>query len=529
MLIPMLKRPGILIGGAAAIYIAARLWRVTDACLWFDEIFSVHAAEHPWSHLISFVAKDLIHPPLFYLLLKLWIAAGGESLLWLRLFPATLAVLALLPLWMLCRELKLRPPTAALAIGLVAVNGALIKYAQEVRMYSLLLLLSTVSIWLFSRFFFRGKSFWMLVLANILLVYSHYFGWFVVITELLLIAWSQRIKLLRASAMFGITAAAFLPWVLTIWRYAEPGSSVEQNIGWMARPGISSVTELVLDLVDPFYYQQSSDQPSANFLIAIPMLLIIASAKGFWLFDRKDKVGRERTLFLAIFIAVPIVIVFVVSWMLPVSIWGSRHLLIVFVPMTVLAAIFLTEVRPAKVRYGFIAAAAVLVFAGFGMQIRTEPPRYIWCAWEPLATEWILTPHNSSPPRHLYVFEDLVAYHYWFATRTLPNYEVTLIKGIEGVPNDPAYFLPRGFDEVQTGDLDSVNEENIWVSFRKPTVSGRQGEGFLNDGYDRLFEVPVTSFEDRGYQVEDVKKEVLGSQTAYLVRMKKSTPAEPDR
>src|ERR1044072_2452626 len=77
------------------LYVAARLWRLTAACLWFDELFSVHAARHTWGDLWRFVAADLIHPPLFYALLKLWTAAGGEALQWLRLFPALPATAAL--------------------------------------------------------------------------------------------------------------------------------------------------------------------------------------------------------------------------------------------------------------------------------------------------------------------------------------------------------------------------------------------------------------------------------------------------
>src|ERR1044071_9702029 len=91
----------------AALYVAARLWRLTASCLWFDEIFSVHAARHAWGALWRFAAADLIHPPLFYALLKLWAAAGGESLLWLRLFPALTAVAALVPFILLARELRL--------------------------------------------------------------------------------------------------------------------------------------------------------------------------------------------------------------------------------------------------------------------------------------------------------------------------------------------------------------------------------------------------------------------------------------
>ena len=62
-----------------AAYVVLRLWHLTDGCLWFDEIFSVHAAEQTWSGMWSFVAQDLIHPPLFYALLKLWIGVGGEG------------------------------------------------------------------------------------------------------------------------------------------------------------------------------------------------------------------------------------------------------------------------------------------------------------------------------------------------------------------------------------------------------------------------------------------------------------------
>ncbi|MBK8149346.1 MAG: hypothetical protein IPK58_14375 [Acidobacteria bacterium] len=54
-----------------AAYVVLRFWRLEDSCLWFDEIFSVHAASMPWSGILGFVAQDLIHPPLFYVLLKL--------------------------------------------------------------------------------------------------------------------------------------------------------------------------------------------------------------------------------------------------------------------------------------------------------------------------------------------------------------------------------------------------------------------------------------------------------------------------
>src|SRR5947207_1806607 len=133
------------------LYVAARLWRLTASCLWFDEIFSVHAARHTWGGLWRFAAADLIHPPLFYALLKIWAAAGGDSLLWLRLFPALTSIAALVPFFLLARELRLGAAATDVALLLMAADGYLIKYAQEVRMYSLLLMLTLLSLWLFAR------------------------------------------------------------------------------------------------------------------------------------------------------------------------------------------------------------------------------------------------------------------------------------------------------------------------------------------------------------------------------------------
>src|SRR4030095_12478520 len=109
------------------VFIGARLWGLTASCLWFDEVFSVHAARHEWSRLLSFAAADIIHPPLFYVLLKVWIGIGGESLLWLRLFPLIASIVVIIPFLFLCRELHLARIETGLALLLMGVNGYLIK------------------------------------------------------------------------------------------------------------------------------------------------------------------------------------------------------------------------------------------------------------------------------------------------------------------------------------------------------------------------------------------------------------------
>jgi mannosyltransferase len=142
---------------------------------------------------------DLIHPPLFYALLKVWVAAGGDSLLWLRLFPALTSIAALVPLLLLAHELRLGTQATAFALLLAASNGYMIKYAQELRMYSLLLLLTLASLLVFAKLLDSARASRRLLLAlflsNLLLVYTHYYGWLVVACEAALLVYADRRKL----------------------------------------------------------------------------------------------------------------------------------------------------------------------------------------------------------------------------------------------------------------------------------------------------------------------------------------------
>ena len=146
------------IGAGIVVYILLRMNGLAASCLWFDEIFGVHAAERSLPELLRFVSLDLIHPPLFYVLLKGWIFLFGDALVAVRAFSVVIAIAAVIPLLGLCNELGLASRTKALAVFVLAINGSAIKYAQEVRMYSLSMLLSLTSLWLFTRCVKRGSG-----------------------------------------------------------------------------------------------------------------------------------------------------------------------------------------------------------------------------------------------------------------------------------------------------------------------------------------------------------------------------------
>jgi len=496
------------------LFVAARLWRLSASCLWFDEIFSVHAARHSWAGLLQFVAADLIHPPLFYLLLKIWIAMGGESLMWLRLLPALISVAAMIPFILLCRELELKQNERNLALLLLAVNGYLIKYAQEVRMYSLLMFLSLCSLWLFTKCF-RSERAWRkqlawLLLVNLLLVYSHYVGWMLVaIQGLILVIW-QRQKARHFLGGIALTMLAYAPWIVLVTRN-EAGKGLAQNIGWVVRPTLWDLAQFYALLNKPFWSVQSTAARPYDLLTAFFALLVLgAPALLFSIKSRRsDHQSNEGSVkpssLLFLLVLAPVVIVFVVSWVLPLSIWGTRHLIIVAAPYAILVAVGVMRLPANWIRITVcLILACWFLLAGTTWAL-ARPPVYIWCVWEPLAQRVI-----SSQPQEqvrVYAFEDLVAYHLWFASSSPQRrqFKVTVVKGVEGIPEDPAYFLPRRFDEIEITNAAQITGDEFWIAYRAARWDNTRP--------------PLSTLETMGYAVRKVDSFQAQGQQAFLVRM----------
>ncbi|HXH71181.1 MAG TPA: hypothetical protein VNI60_12690 [Pyrinomonadaceae bacterium] len=478
----------IIFGLISVVYILLRMWNLTASCLWFDEIFSVHAATHSWQSLYWFVAQDMIHPPLFYVLLKIWIFVGGENLSWLRFFPVLFSILSIIPFLLLCRQLKLPSPSIALALTFFAVNGSLIKYAQEVRMYSLLLCFALFSMWVFVRFLNTGKGFLFLLIINILLVYTHYFGWLIIASEVFAVVILARERLKQILLMSFLSFLSFTPWIFAIWQATKINANVGQNIGWMTKPNLPAIFQFVFDLFEPIYFEQSNTDEPTIFFITLPILLvgIIAFGLYFTAWKSETKIEKRKFSLLLIFTFAPILMAFIASWILPYSIWGTRHLIIAFAPFAILLAIAFTkifterrhtndnlnrQVTGVPVLKGAVLLLVFLLFAAaFLLQATRSKPKYIWCAWENLALSLPQTQSdsqitNSSDPIKIYVFEDLVAYHFWFALRdSSEKFQIIKVNGIEGLTEDKAYFLPRDFDKIKSPE--DFEGERFFVAFR---------------------------------------------------------------
>jgi hypothetical protein len=369
-------------------------------------------------------------------------------------------------------------------------------------MYSLLMCLGLVSIWLFNRWRREGNGIVLLAIANILLVYTHYAGWLIIGTEFLAILFFQRELLKRFCCIAGIAVAVFVPWLIAVWRASVRGDLAE-NIGWIERPGPASLLQFLLNLFEPFYSQPSSIGAVSIYQVTIPMLLILfAALSAFFSQSPSDEPDRSRRA-LGLFALAPMVILFAASWIFPYSVWGTRHLVFVFPLIFILVASVISGVYSDWLRIGSITLISLFVCYAFVLQIQRPVEPQIWCAWEHLAQRI----EEDSEPKKLYVFEDLNAYHFWFATRNRNDLKIIKVNGVADMVEDKAYFLPRGFDGVQPISSDEISGDHFWIAFRDMKWDERHP--------------PLDFLMDRGYKIGQPETIDAGGLKAFLVHIEK--------
>ena len=118
-----------------AVVFALTMLLARGQSVWFDEGYSILLAKHSVSELLALTAVDA-HPPLYYLLLKMWGELFGFSEFALRsmsaLFAAGTVTLALT----LARKL-FGTRVALIALPFVVIAPFILRYGYEIRMYSL--------------------------------------------------------------------------------------------------------------------------------------------------------------------------------------------------------------------------------------------------------------------------------------------------------------------------------------------------------------------------------------------------------
>ncbi|WP_416666676.1 glycosyltransferase family 39 protein [Egbenema bharatensis] len=98
-----------------------------------------------WSHTWQALTSHPEHPPLYYLLARVWMELFGSETAIVRSLSVGFSLLAFPALYWLCQELFHSPFTGWIAIGLLSISPFHVLYAQEARQSSLWTLATLLS------------------------------------------------------------------------------------------------------------------------------------------------------------------------------------------------------------------------------------------------------------------------------------------------------------------------------------------------------------------------------------------------
>lgn len=328
---------------ALALFAVPRLALLTRYPPWQDELWTLDVLRRDFPTMLRWVVADQTHPPLFYALGWAWQRAGSGELWWMRLLPALIGIGTAIPVLALCRAARLEFRAAFLAVLLCAASPWLVFYALELRDYGLYAALATASLaaWLRVREAPDDRGRWRVLTAvNVLLVYSHYFGWLVIAAEGADVLRSARRRLVPLARSAGWTVLAFLPWVALVVRRAVRFPRGLDMVSWIERPAIG-------DILDPFRAALGAS-PWIGLDLALVVLafgVIVAL-----LMRERTRPDSRAGAFVPLLIAtvLPPVIVLGASIAGPRSMWVARYLLGVAPPFLVLLAAGISAALPAR-------------------------------------------------------------------------------------------------------------------------------------------------------------------------------------
>lgn len=472
---------------AAAIAAAAilRVWSLPLESLDGDEIFSYRVASSHALRALALIRDDLVHPPLYYFLLKACIGAVHNAsplaLRFISLASGITAVALLACFGFMFREMRM---VGLVAASLLAANNVHIFYSQEARSYALYTLLVACLLtwsWQIERFEPRIE-FWVcggLLMA--MLAYTHYVG--AVYAGCIVLAVSigpvsKRAKL-RVWLTAGAAAFAFLPWILLELGPAFHHHGVRDNLSWESAPGLYDLKAIWADYL--------GIPPVHTATTVVLFIGLIFAGFSVWSLRSEPTRLRRRVLTTLICTAfIPPVVLFVAGMKpLCMPIFGTRHLLPSIIGYLLLVADGLIQLSKyfrarANVLATGVTALVILELIPTAMAMKHAPRRMSYQAIvaatqgrEPLYTTF---PYGIASTMNYYENGSSVVTELPSNTSYLPPDFVLIFRpGIQIEEQHFAHLLQKGCEDVHDSDFYNGSHAGYTVRVAEIHCTGVSG------------------------------------------------------
>lgn len=282
-----------------------------------DEAQSIWQVSHSIPEILDIVGRD-VHVPLYHIILHFWQGIFDNSIISARYLSLLISIISIPFVYILAS--KIYTKRIALMTTIVFILSPFINwYANEARMYSLLLLLAVLnSIFFIDILTKDSKKSWIgFIITAILGIYTHYFYWLFLISNGLfyLVSYKQFNKNLFPKFIISavIILLSIAPWIYYVISLGSAANT---------KPVLQSPTSIdFFNIFSQYIFGFQTDLINSIILSSWPIIVIII----FTSLQRKFKYPVFST-FVIFQILIPIGLAFILSYLRPIFL--SRYLIV---------------------------------------------------------------------------------------------------------------------------------------------------------------------------------------------------------
>ncbi|MEM7535510.1 MAG: glycosyltransferase family 39 protein [Chloroflexota bacterium] len=338
------------------------------------------------------------HPPLWQLLVHAWSLVMGQSEIALRLLPVFASVLAIALLWSLLNYIWPTQSGIRIMATLLAVTSPiLLQYSQTARMYTVVLMLSLLSLYACIRLIDRPTRgiFAVYVLANWLMTGTHYYSALLIVAQAIFLG---GILLQRQTGWLVYVSAVLLSTLpLLLWIGFSPGFQQTLTVILDSNAGQTShwATHLLRTWAELLFGNTNQHEPYVIHTGWLA-LIILSGFLSSILFRRKkqhESTQWQWLLLMCLCIPLGLSILFAANF-------KTRYILFAAPSLWILYAVSVDQLGRLWRRLTIMGLLPILVFAGLGIEQYFRP--YISIGYRELAADLL---REANPQEDVVILE----------------------------------------------------------------------------------------------------------------------------
>ncbi len=304
-----------------------RLYKISSPSLWHDELMTFYRIQGTFSDTLSTLLISPF-PPLYYILMKFWTNIFGYSELALRFPSLIFSTLTILYLYLLTKKI-FNKNTALIASFVLAIFPYAINYAQEAKMYSMVWFFSLASFYHFLNFMESPskKNTILYTIFTILMIYTLYFGFLILITELIcFLLYPKRKPVKEMVIVLLSTLLLYFPWI----KIALSNISNKSGIEWILQTKnyFSALKQIFSDI---FRTNNKIE------LIIYTLLILLCISSLFLIKGKKEKINSWKNNSLLLLTFLPITLIILID-IFSNPILVTRYIGFIHIPLIMLIA-----------------------------------------------------------------------------------------------------------------------------------------------------------------------------------------------